>query len=145
MFRHILIPTDGTRFSHRAIKQGVKLARKLGAQVTGLIATPTFRFYTLDPLMSRDSPDQYRRDSRKYAERALGLLKNAAQAEGVRCHTEHVVRDNVHEAIIQAARRNRCDLIVMASHGRRGVSGLLLGSETNKVLSHSKMPVLVCR
>ena len=145
MYRHILIPTDGTRFSQKAVRQGLKLARKLGARVTGLIATPSFRFFTLDPLMSRDSPEQYRRDSRKYAERALSFVKAAAKSEGVRCRTEHAVRDSVHQAIIEAVRRNRCDLIVMASHGRRGVSRFLLGSETSKVLSHSRIPVLVCR
>lgn len=145
VYKHILIPTDGTRLSNKAIRQGMKLAKKLKARVTGFIATPSFRFYTLDPLMSRDSPERYRIDSRKYAERALNAVKHAAAAEGVPCRTEHVVEDNAYKAIVNAAGRNRCDLIVMASHGRRGVSRFVLGSETNKVLAHARMPVLVCR
>lgn len=145
VYRHILIPTDGTRLSQKAIRQGLKLAKKLKARVTGFIATPSFRFYTLDPMMSRDTPERYRIDSRKFAERALNVVKHAAASEGVPCRTEHVIADNAYKAIINAAGRNHCDLIVMASHGRRGVSRFVLGSETNKVLAHSKMPVLVCR
>jgi nucleotide-binding universal stress UspA family protein len=145
VYKHILIPTDGSALSHKAFKQGLKLAKSLGASVTGLIATPSFRFYTLDPLMSRDSPERYERDSRKYAERSLGALQKAAKAMGVRCRVQHVVSDSPYEAIIQAAGRSRCDLIVMASHGRRGVSRFVLGSETNKVLTHTSKPVLVCR
>ena len=145
MYKHILIPTDGTALSHKAIKQGLKLAKSVGARVTGFIATPSFRFYTLDPMMSRDSPERYQRDSRKYAERVLGAVQKAAAAQRVRCRGEHVVADHAYKAIILAARRNRCDLIVMASHGRRGVSRFVLGSETTKVLTHTTIPVLVCR
>jgi nucleotide-binding universal stress UspA family protein len=145
VYKHILIPTDGTRLSQKAIKQGLKLAKSLRARVTGFIATPSFRFYTLDPMMSRDSPEQYKIDSRKYAERALSVVKKTAAAARVPCRTEHVVGDHAYKAIVRAAGRNRCDLIVMASHGRHGVSRFVLGSETNKVLTHTRIPVLVCR
>jgi nucleotide-binding universal stress UspA family protein len=145
VYKHILIPTDGTALSRKAIKQGVRLARRLGAKVTVFIATPNFRFYTLDPMMSRDSPERYLSDCRKYAKRALDAAQKLAAAQHVRCRTQHVVADHPYKAIIGAAGRSRCDLIVMASHGRRGVSRFVLGSETNKVLSHSNIPVLVCR
>jgi nucleotide-binding universal stress UspA family protein len=145
MYKRILIPTDGSKLSDKAIKEGVKLAKTLGARVTGFIATPRFRVVTVDPLMMTDTPQQYQRHSKKLAAKALDVVKRAAQSAGVRCDTTHVTADHPYDAIIRAARRNRCDLILMASHGRKGVSGFLLGSETMKVLTHSKIPVLVCR
>jgi nucleotide-binding universal stress UspA family protein len=145
MYKHILIPTDGSKFSQKAIKQGVALAQALGARVTGFIATPSFRYLTLDPLMAADSPDRYKRDSKKLAKKALDAVSKFASAADVACAREHVVDNRPFQAIIRAAKRNRCDLIFMASHGRMGVAGVLLGSETAKVLTHSKIPVLVCR
>jgi nucleotide-binding universal stress UspA family protein len=128
MYKRILIPTDGSALSQKAVDEGVKFAQSVGAEVRAVIATPSFL-----------------RDTRKLAKKALDAVKKAASAAGVPCNSRHVVSDHPFEAIIKTAKRDRCDLIFMASHGRKGVSGLLLGSETAKVLTHSKIPVLVCR
>jgi nucleotide-binding universal stress UspA family protein len=145
MYKHILIPTDGSELSEKAIKEGVSLAKEVGAEVTGFIATPRFHVASLDPTMVTDTEVQFRRHSEEQAAKALGFVKEASEAAGVRCTTDSAVDDAPSEAIIEAARRNDCDLIVMASHGRKAVSAMLLGSETTKVLSHSRIPVLVCR
>ncbi len=145
MYKRILIPTDGSALSRKAVKEGVKLAKSVGAEVEAFTATPRFRVFTLDSTMATDAAAEYRRDSKKAAKKALDAVRKAAASAGVPCRTEHVVSDYPYEAIIQAAKRDRCDLIFMASHGRKGVAGVLLGSETAKVLTHSKTPVLVCR
>jgi len=145
VYKRILIPTDGSPLSQKAVDEGVKLAQSVGAEVRAVMATPRFRVFSLDPLIVTDSPNEYKRDTMKLAKKALDAVKKAASAAGVRCDTKHVVSDQPFEAIIKTAKRERCDLIFMASHGRRGVSGVLLGSETAKVLTHSKIPVLVCR
>ena len=145
MFAHILIPTDGSRLSERAVRKGVLLARHLGADVTGLIATPTYKIFTLDPVMSRDSISRYEVHSRQFAAEALEVIGKAAAAQGVPCKLRHVQSDHPSREILRAADRGRMDLIVMASHGRKGIAGVLLGSETRKVLTHSKIPVMVCR
>ncbi len=145
MYKHILIPTDGSALSEQAIRQGVALARSIGADVTGITVSPTFHTFSLDPLMITDTPAQYQKDCEARAERYLGEIKSVAKAAGVRYHGMHVMHDHPYEAIINAANENGCDLIFMASHGRKGVSALVLGSETTKVLTHSKIPTLVCR
>ena len=145
MYSHILIPTDGSTLSDNAVREGVKLAAALGAKVTGFIATPDFHATGVEPGLIADTREEFEDRMQTLAQQALGAVKRAAADAGVRCVTEHVIGERPWEAIIQAARRNRCDLILMASHGRKGVAGLLLGSETNKVLTHSKIPVLVCR
>ena len=145
MYKHLLIPTDGSKLSDKAIKEGVQLAKSIGAQVTGFTATQSFHTFTADPLMATDTEGDYKKDSRKLSEKALGAVKRACEDAGVKCDTNHAVDDQPFHAIIRAAKSHGCDLIFMASHGRRGVAGLLLGGETTKVLTHSKIPVLVCR
>jgi nucleotide-binding universal stress UspA family protein len=145
MFKRILIPTDGSEPSQRAILAGVEFAREVGAEVVGLTATPEFRVFSTDSAMLEDTPDGFAARSTAQARRLLGGIENAARDAGVACRTEHAVSDDPYEAIIDAARRLGCDLIVMASHGRRGLKGFLLGSETQKVLVHSTIPVLVHR
>ncbi len=145
MYKHILIPTDGSELSQKAIREGVNFAKEIGAEVTGFIATPKFHTVSLNPTMVTDTDEQYRKDSDEKAARALDAVKESSESAGVRCTIDSAVDDEPSEAIIDAAQRNHCDLIVMASHGRTGVSALLLGSETAKVLTHSKIPVLVCR
>lgn len=144
MYKHILIPTDGSGLSGRVIAKGVALAGATGARVIGFIATPAYRAVSIDPMMVPDTAGDFARDSSRRTRRALSAVKRAAAA-GVRCSTEHIVADQPWKAIIRAARRNRCALICMASQGRKGLAGILLGSETNKALMHSKVPVLVCR
>jgi nucleotide-binding universal stress UspA family protein len=144
MYKHILIPTDGFPLSAKAIEQGVALAKSLGAKVTGVTVSIPFHTFALDPLMVSDTRDQYKKDCDDRAEKFLGAIRLAAQAAGVPCEVVHVTAEP-YEGIIDTAISKGCDLIFMASHGRKGVSALVLGSETQKVLTHSKVPVLVCR
>jgi nucleotide-binding universal stress UspA family protein len=145
MYKRILIPTDGSEASQRAILAGVEFAREVGAEVVGLTATPEFSVLSTDSDMLEDTPEQYAATSAARAARVLGELQSAADEAGVPCRTEHAIEDDPYAAIIAAAQKSGCDLIVMASHGRHGLKGLLLGSETQKVLVHSTIPVLVHR
>ena len=145
MYKHILIPTDGSDLSGAAVRQGIALAKALGARVTALTVSSPFHAVAVDPVMVTDTPEQYRKDSEAAAQRYLGVATAAAGAANVPCDWLHVIDDHPYQAIIETARDKGCDLIFMASHGRKGVSALLLGSETTKVLTHSKIPVLVCR
>ena len=145
MYRHILIPTDGSALSEQAIRHGVALARTFGAAVTALAVSPTFYNPALDPAHVTVTPQEYERDCQARAEKHLAVARVDAGIAGVPCETLHVMNDEPYRAIVDTAGAKHCDLIVMASHGRRGMSALLLGSETTKVLTHSKIPVLVCR
>jgi len=147
MYKHILIPTDGSPLSRKAIVNGVKLAKALGAKVTGLFAAPP-----ATPVVYRDhlpvgymTPQQHAKIIEKAADNYLGVVERVAKRAGVRCECIHVTNDFPAEAILAIAKKNKCDLIFMASHGRRGLASVLLGSETQKVLTHSKIPVLVSR
>ena len=145
MYKCILLPTDGSELSERAVLAGIDLARESGASVIGLHVTPPYHVLTTRPEMLAETREQYAEQSERQARRILDGVAENAGAVGVRCSTEHAVADDPYLAIIDAARRNVCDLIVMAAHGRRGIKGLLLGSETQKVLVHSSIPVLVFR
>jgi nucleotide-binding universal stress UspA family protein len=147
MFKHILIPTDGSELSDTAINAGVDCAREVRARVTGFTAVPEYRTPSEVELMSRHgmSLDQYEREARLQAEAALQKIADRARAAGVEYGAEYAQSDFPHEAIVRTALKCGCDLIFMASHGRRGLAGLLLGSETTKVLTHSRIPVLVHR
>jgi len=145
MYRHILIPTDGSPLSETAVKQGIAFARSINAKVTGLTVSAPFHTFALDPMMVSDIPEAYSADCEARAKTFLGVVTSVAQAAGVPCAVEHVIADHPYEAIIDTAKNKGCDLIFMASHGRRGMSAVILGSETAKVLTHSKTPVLVCR
>jgi nucleotide-binding universal stress UspA family protein len=145
MYTNILIPTDGSELAGKAVQHGIALAQKIGAKVTGLTVLPPFHVFTTDTQMIEDTPAQYQARMQKHAEKTLGGVTHAAQAAGVACETVQVEHEHPYRAIIDTAASNGCDLIVMASHGRRGVSAIVLGSETVKVLTHSKIPVLVHR
>lgn len=145
MYKRILIPTDGSDASQRAILAGVDFAREVGAEVVGLTATPAFHVLSMDSEMLEETPEQFAAVSEARARRILADVENAAQGVGVACRIEHAIDDDPYAAIIATAQRLGCDLIVMASHGRRGLKGVLLGSETQKVLVHSTIPVLVHR
>jgi nucleotide-binding universal stress UspA family protein len=108
------------------------------------VSTP-YHVLATDPVMVSDTESQYARDCAQRAERDLAAIRDAARAAGVSFAGVHVFNDDVHQAIIAAAARSGCDLIVMASHGRKGARAVLLGSETTTVLTHSKIPVLVVR
>jgi nucleotide-binding universal stress UspA family protein len=145
MFTHILLPTDGSPLSEAAIQQGIRFAKGINAKVTGFHVTPQFHVFTYKTEMLEGTKGQFARDTRTHAQQYLGVIEKAAKEAGVSCDTAYVSHDHPYEAIIEAAKKNGCDLIMMASHGRQGVQGVLIGSETQKVLTHSKIPVLVYR
>jgi nucleotide-binding universal stress UspA family protein len=145
MYANILIPTDGSELANKAVQHGVALAQRIGAKVTALTVLLPFHVFTTDPKMIEDTPAQYEARMRAHAEKTLGAVAQVAQASGVACETVDVEHEHPYRAIIETAGANGCDLIVMASHGRHGISAIVLGSETVKVLTHSKIPVLVHR
>jgi nucleotide-binding universal stress UspA family protein len=145
MFKHILIPTDGSDLSRKAVLYGVRLAKESGAKVTALTVAEPYPVAAMDAVLVSVAEDEYDEQSRALCEKALQQVTMAADAAGVPCETIREVHDQPYRAIIDAAHALSCDLIVMASHGRRGISALLLGSETVKVLTHSTIPVLVYR
>ena len=145
MFKHILIPTDGSELSESAVLRGMRLAREAKARVTALNAMPEYQVLAYDAGMMGNTRELFETQTRAHADTVLERAQRIADQEGVLCDLIAVANDHPYEAIIQTARERGCDLILMASHGRRGLKGLLLGSETHKVLTHSKIPVLVHR
>ena len=145
MHRHILIPVDGSALSQAAVEYGVALARSVGAKVTVLTVSAPFHTFAAESIMVTDTPEQYTKQAAAVAMRYLDAAKEIALAAGVSCETVHVEHDHPYLAIIDTAAKKSCDLIVMASHGRRGISAVVLGSETSKVLTHCSIPVLVVR
>jgi nucleotide-binding universal stress UspA family protein len=145
MFRHLLIPTDGSDLSRKAVLCGVQLAKECGARVTALTLTEPYRVASMDAVLVSVGEVEYEAESGRASDLALEQVRMAADAAGVPCETIREIHDQPYRAIIDVAHARSCDLIVMASHGRRGVSALLLGSETVKVLTHSTIPVLVYR
>jgi len=145
MYRNILVPTDGSELSRKAIEHAVGLAKPLGAKVTAMTVTMPFHLFALEPAAVTDTLEGYARHAAERAGKALGAVKDAATAAGVACDTLSVEHEDPYRAIIDTAKARGCDLVVMASHGRRGVSAIVLGSETVKVLTHGTVPVLVCR
>jgi nucleotide-binding universal stress UspA family protein len=140
-----LLPTDGSALSEEAARQAIAFAKSINAKVTAITVSPTFHSLALEAQTVTNTPEEYEKMCEASAETYLGPVKKIASAAGVACEAIHVVHDHAYQAIINAAKNKGCDLIMMASHGRRGMSAVLLGSETNKVLTHSKIPVLVCR
>ena len=142
MYRHILIPTDGSELAEQGVAHGLALAKSLGARVSVI--------FVVEPLSEmtgrfREAVATYAELRREQAANALDRAANAAKEAGVSCETIQGENGQPHQAIIAAAEDKRCDLIVMSSHGRGGLSMLLIGSVTNKVLTHAKTPVLVCQ
>ena len=148
MYKHILVPTDGSPLSSKAVKAATELAAGMKAKVTALHVIPPYQTpMVAEPALvyAAISPTEYKKSTEKQAQKMLEKVKAAMEAKKVACDVAFVSDPQPWEAIIKLSRERHCDLIVMASHGRRGLEGLLLGSETNKVLTHSKTPVLVCR
>jgi nucleotide-binding universal stress UspA family protein len=145
MYKHVLIPTDGSALSEMAIRHGMALAKAVGARVTVLAVSLPFRSFALDPVMVSDNPVRYEQECEALAEKALGMARTEAGVAGIACETLHVTQAQPYQAIVETAQTKGCDLICMASHGRKRISAFVLGSETYKVLTHSKTPVLVCR
>jgi nucleotide-binding universal stress UspA family protein len=147
MYRNILVATDGSRLSAKAVAHAIALARALGAQLTAFYASPDYPMpaYADGVMYDPVSPKEYAAMCKKEADRILGAVGTKAKAARIRFAAEQAIAAAPWKAILAAARKQKCDAIVMASHGRRGVSALLLGSETQKVLTHSKLPVIVVR
>jgi len=147
MFKHILIPTDGSRLAAKAIKAGVEMAKEMGARVTGYCAqepVPT-HLYGEGYVVDKEMAAEFERRAREHAETCVEEIAAAAKVRGVP-FTALVTKSNVpSRGIIEAAQRRKCDVIFMASHGHRGLAGLLLGSVTQEVLTHTDIPVLVFR
>ena len=150
-FTHILVPTDGSPLASKALRYAARLVKGTRIRLTVLHVIPPF-----DPAAFVDasaaavypelfSPEAYEKDTRAHAAKMLARAAAAVKKEGAKCETGVLFGAQAWQGIIREAKRRRCDLIAMASHGRRGVSALVLGSETGKVLTHSKIPVLVCR
>ena len=145
MHKHILIPTDGSELSQKAIDYGLALAKSVNAKVTVVTVSAPFPTLVIDRSLPTDILEEYQKQMRQLSAQYLESAKTLAAAAGVTCETLHIQHDQPYQAIIDTANVKSCDLIVMASHGRRGISGIVLGSETLKVLTHSTIPVLVFR
>ena len=148
MYKHILVATDGSKLSGKAVKTAARLAKTCNARLTGVYAVQPYP----DPVYSegaafgpRMSRTRYNEMAEREGRKALAAVEIEAQTAGVPYGSVLATDAQAWKAIIRAARAKRCDVVVMASHGRRGLSAMLLGSETSKVLTHSRVPVLVCR
>jgi nucleotide-binding universal stress UspA family protein len=147
MYRHILIATDGSSFAEKAISHGLSLAKSVGAKITALIVEAPFNVYDVPESRIRQMSEAFAQHAEQVSRHAAAVLDrvaDAARATGVPCETVQVEHHQPYQAIIVAAKNKGCDVIVMASHGRSGISAILLGSVTNKVLTHTDIPVLVC-
>lgn len=147
MFKHILVPTDGSELSQATAKRAVSFAKEAGARITVFFAKPEYpiAYFGEGALIDPTTPEKFAELADSQAKQYLGEVQTLCAEAGVDCSTAEATSDIPYQAIVEAAESSGCDLIFMASHGRRGISGFLLGSETNKVLTHSKIPVLVYR
>ncbi|MGQ0651908.1 MAG: universal stress protein [Betaproteobacteria bacterium] len=148
MFKHILLPTDGSRLAEKGARTGIRLAKALGARVTAVCVMAPY----VPPVYGEAAlyyagatPAEYKKLAEGQAAKALARVSREAAAAGVKCATVTTTHATPWEGILRTARRSKCDAIAMASHGRAGIRGVLLGSETNRVLARSKIPVLVTR
>lgn len=147
MFKHLFVPTDGSQLSQETVKRAVAFAKEAEARITFFYAKPEYpvAFYGEGALIDPTTPEKFAKMAQQQADEILGACKIQSDAAGVSSNSASKTSDIPYEAIIAAAEAAGCDLIFMASHGRRGFGGLLLGSETQKVLTHSRIPVLVYR
>ncbi|AUL48417.1 universal stress protein [Bordetella trematum] len=145
MYSHILIPTDGSELAERAVERGLGLARKLGARVTLIRVVQPLQPPAGESVQLRATLQEYERAEHTQIEQWMSEAAERAKDSGLACEAVTAVSVLPHEAIVKAAVERGCDLIVIASHGRSGLSALLLGSVTQKVLTHSELPVLVYR
>lgn len=145
MYRHILVPTDGSALSMTAVQNAMAFARDAAAKVTVLTVLEPFQIFSMDSTQLSDTKAEYETHARQAADRHLAEAGTVAKASGVPHELVQVTHALPWKAIIDMAKEKQCDLIAMASHGRRGAAALILGSETVKVLTHSTIPVLVFR
>ena len=147
MYKNLLVATDGSKLSDKALVHAISLARAVGAKLTAFYAAPDYPMpaYADGVVYEPVSRREYARLATEDAEKILDAAAAKAAAAGVDCKTAFAIASAPWEAILAAAKKHKSDAIVMASHGRRGLSAVLLGSETQKVLTHSKLPVIVVR
>ena len=145
MFKNILIATDGSEFARRAIDQGLALAKDLNARVTAVLVTEAWVEVVSGEAVLVSPQEDFERDTNSRAACGLGVVAERAATLGLQCDTIHVRNQHPAEGILAAAKDRGCDLIVMASHGRRGLQRLMFGSQTHRVLTKTTLPVLVCR
>lgn len=147
MFKNILVPTDGSTLSRKAAKKAAEFAKKLGSRITGFHVAPAYRYNVYADYVPPDfiAPQDFSARTKKVAQRHLDVVKKAATDAGVASSCFYTTSDFPADEIVKAAKKYKCDAIFMASHGRTGLSRLLLGSEATKVLTHSKIPVLIYR
>ena len=145
MYTHLLIAIDGSELAHEALEQGVALAKKLEAKVTVVTVTEAWHAFVGGDVMVSFPVDEFERATSKQASEILAKAQSVAKAVGLNCETVHVKDSYPADGILQTAEKHACDLIVMASHGRRGVPRLLVGSQANDVVTRSTIPVLICR
>lgn len=147
MYQHILIPTDGSELAEKAVTHGLSLAKSVGCKVTVVTVEAPFNVFDVPASRTNRMPEafaQHAAQIKQHAAKVLGHAADAAKKAGVPCNTVQIEHAQPYEAIIKAAKTQGCDAIVMASHGRSGISAVLLGSVTNKVLTHTDIPVVVC-
>jgi len=143
MFQHLLVPTDGSPRAEAMIERAVAFASRIGARVTGLHVIPQYHVMTYRLSSLQDTRETFAAEAARHADTFLAAVSRTAGEAGVPCETVTATDDHPWQAIVQTAQQRSCDLIVMSSHGRRGLQALLIGSETQKVLTHSAIPVLV--
>jgi nucleotide-binding universal stress UspA family protein len=147
MYKNLLVATDGSKLSDKAVAHAIGLAQAVGAKLTVFYAAPDYPLpaYADGVVYEPVSRKEYAKLAATDAEKILSGAASKAAAAGLQAETTYTIAAAPWEAILAAAKKHKCDAIVMASHGRRGVSAMLLGSETQKVLTHSKLPVIVVR
>jgi nucleotide-binding universal stress UspA family protein len=145
VFKHILLPMDGSALAEAAADAIIELARRTGARLTAVHVMTLLHLFNYEPGVTESVHEEVRKDRERHSRKVLAAIAERAAAAGVPCDAILVPSDSVHEAIIEEARKQRCDLIAMATHGRKGIKALLLGSVTQKVLAYSTIPVLVFR
>jgi len=148
MYQHIMLPIDGSELSLKAVHEGVNLAKALGSKITLITVVSPYRLSVTSPITSGfvdEIEKRHDEESKKEAQKLHTEVVAGAKSEGVQCDSLVVMGANPYARITENAKTRKCDLIVMASHGRRGFDAVVLGSETVKVLTHSKIPVLVVR
>jgi nucleotide-binding universal stress UspA family protein len=143
VFQHILFPTDGSALSRAAAEACICFASQVGARITFVHVVPPLHLFTYEPMVTEKAHEAYRRNREQSAREYLDPLEQAARDANVPCAAILAEADEPYEAILSTAHDQMCDLVMMASHGRTGIKAVLLGSQTQKVLTHSAIPVLV--
>jgi len=145
MYKHLLIATDGSEVSDKGVAHGLALAKALGAKITAVTVSEPWTNFLTGEVGATFPVDEYERAAESNASAILAAVAKRAEAGSISCEKRYIKDQYPAEGILEAAEEGGCDLIVMASHGRTGVQRLLLGSQANKVVTHSKVPVLICR